>query len=93
MIVGIMTAKLHMQGITSLKQKRSIVKSLLGRLRSRFNVSAAEVDYHDIKNSAVVGIAIVSTDTRFIDQQFDTIISFMRRDGRFYLGEVHRETF
>ena len=93
MIIGVMTAKLHMQGITSLKQKRSIVKSLLGRLRSRFNVSAAEVDYHDIKNSAVVGIAIVSTDTRFIDQQFDTIISFMRRDGRFYLGEVHRETF
>jgi uncharacterized protein YlxP (DUF503 family) len=93
MIVGVLTAKLHMQGITSLKQKRSIVKGLIGRLKSRFNISIAEVDHQDSKTSAVVAIAMVSNDTRFIDQQFDAIISFMRRDGRFYLGQIERETF
>ncbi|MFH1717436.1 MAG: DUF503 domain-containing protein [Planctomycetota bacterium] len=88
-----MTANLSMQGITSLKGKRSIIKSLIGRLKSRFNISIAEVDRQDSKTSAVIALAIVSNDARFIDQQFDAIISFMRNDGRFYLGQVERETF
>ena len=93
MIVGVMTAQLSMQGITSLKGKRSIVKSLIGRLKSRFNISISEVDHQDSKNSAVVAIAIVSNDSQFIDKQFDAIINFMRNDGRFYLGHIERETF
>jgi uncharacterized protein YlxP (DUF503 family) len=93
MIVGVLKAQLHLQGITSLKEKRSIVKSLLGRLKSRFNISIAEVDHQDEKTSAVVGIALISNDTRFINQQFDKIIDFMQNDGRFYLGKIERETF
>lgn len=93
MIVGSMTAQLSMQGIASLKQKRSIVKSLIGRLRSRFNVSVSEVDHQDSKTSAVIGIAIASNDSRFIDRQLDKVLDFMRSDGRFYLGRVERETF
>lgn len=93
MVVGVMTAQLSMQGITSLKGKRSIVKSLIGRLKSRFNISISEVDHQDSKASAIIGIAIVSNDAQFIDKQFDSIIRFMRNDGRFYLGQVERETF
>ena len=93
MIVGLMTAHLSMQGITSLKGKRSIVKSVIGRLKSRFNISISEVDQQDSKTSAVIAIAIVCNESRFIDQQFDAIISFMRNDGRFYLGQIQRETF
>ena len=93
MIVGLMTANLSMQGITSLKGKRSIIKSLIGRLKSRFNISIAEVDRQDSKTSAVIALAIVSNDSRFIDQQFDAILSFMRNDGRFFLGHVEREIF
>jgi uncharacterized protein YlxP (DUF503 family) len=93
MIVGVLTAQLHLHGINSLKEKRSIVKSLLGRLKSRFNISISEVDHQDEKTSAVVGISLVSNDTQFINKQFDSIIDFMRGDGRFYLGTVERETF
>ena len=93
MIVGVLTAQMHLHGINSLKEKRSIVKSLVGRLKSRFNISISEVDHQDEKTSAVVGIAVISNDTRFINQQFDSIIGFMRGDGRFYLGTVERETF
>lgn len=82
-----------MQGVTSLKGKRSIVKSVIGRLKSRFNISISEVDHQDSKTSAVIGISIVSNDSHFINQQFDAIINFMRNDGRFYLGQIQRETF
>ena len=93
MIVGVMTAQLYLQGINSLKEKRGIIKSLIGRLKSRFNISIAEVDHNDNKTSAVLGLAIVSNDTRFINRQFDSIINFMTKDGRFCLGQVERETF
>ncbi len=93
MIVGVLKAHLHLQGITSLKQKRSIIKSLIGRLKSRFNLSIAEVDHQDNKIYAVIAMAVVSNDTRFINRQFDKIIDFMQQDGRFYLGQIERETF
>ena len=93
MIVGVMTAQLNLHGVSSLKAKRSIVKSLIGRLRSRFNISIAEVDHQDSKHSAVIAMTTVSNETGLIDRQFDAIISFMQKDGRFYLGEVERETF
>jgi hypothetical protein len=93
MIVGLLTAHLYMQGIASLKDKRSIIKGLIGRLKSRFNISIAEVDHQDSKTSAVIAVAMVSNDSRFIDQQLDAILKFMRNDGRLYLGDVQRETF
>jgi len=93
MIVGVMTTRLHLHGVTSLKEKRSIVKSLTGRIKNRFNASVAEVDHHDAKTSAVIGVAVVANDNQFVNQQLDTIINFMQKDGRFYLGQVERETF
>ena len=93
MLVGTMTAQIYMHGIASLKEKRSIVKSLIGRLQSRFNISVSEVDQQDSRSSAVIGIAVVSNDARFINQQLDAVLNFMRNDGRFYLGQVDRETF
>ena len=93
MLVGVMTAQMYMQGVTSLKGKRHIVKSAIGRLRSRFNVSVSEVEHQDNKTSAILGIAVVSNERAFIDQQLDAILNFMRNDGRFYLGQVEREIF
>jgi hypothetical protein len=93
MIVGVMTVHLNLPGLASLKEKRSIVKSLIGRLQSRFNISVSEVDHQDNKTIAVIGIAVVSNDSRFVNEQLDGILNFMRGDGRFYLGVVERETF
>jgi len=93
MIVGVITAHLSLQGVTSLKAKRSIVKNVIGRLKSRFNISIAEVDHQDSKTSAVIAMTMVSNEAQFIEQQFDALINFMRNDGRFYLGQIEREIF
>lgn len=44
----------------SLKEKRGIVKSILGRTRNRFNVSCAEVDRQENPAVAVLGFVTVS---------------------------------
>ena len=46
----------------SLKEKRGIVKSLLGRARNRFNTACAEVDRQDNPRVAVLGFVTVSPD-------------------------------
>ena len=46
----------------SLKEKRGIVKSILGRARNRFNLGCAEVDRQDNPTVAVLGFVTVSPD-------------------------------
>jgi len=60
MRVGICTVELSLPGVSSLKGKRSILKSLMARMRREFNVSVAEVADHDLWQSAVLGIVCVS---------------------------------
>ena len=60
MRIGICTVELYLPGITSLKEKRSIMKPLLSRLHKTFNISAAEVAHQDVWQSATIGIAVVS---------------------------------
>ncbi len=93
MLVGVMTTQLHLPGVGSLKEKRHVIKSVIGRLQSRFNISISEVEHQDSHTSAVLGMAVVSNERAFIDQQLDAILSFLRNDGRFYLGQVEREVF
>ncbi len=69
------------------------MKSVIGRLKSRFNVSAAEVDRQDNKRMAVIGITLVSNDKVFTDQQLDKVLNFIYNNARFYVGEVERELF
>lgn len=93
MLVGLLTVTIHLQGIDSLKGKRKIVKSLIERLRSRFNASVAEIAAQDNKLMAVAGISVVSNNGSHLDEQLDKIVNFIVDDGRFYVGKISRETF
>lgn len=59
MVVGVLRLELVVHGATSLKEKRSVVKKLIGRCRSRFPVSCAETGLHDFQQSAQLGFAAV----------------------------------
>jgi uncharacterized protein YlxP (DUF503 family) len=60
MVIGACTIQLHLPGNGSLKGKRSVLKSMTSRLRREFNVSLAEVDMHDVWQTAVIGVVCVS---------------------------------
>lgn len=93
MIVGTLTVHIPLHGIGSLKDKRRIVKSLIGRLQSRFNFSVSEVDAQDNHRLAVIGLAVVGGDGAFIERQLDTVLHFIRGDARVTIGHVDREMF
>jgi uncharacterized protein len=60
-IVGLMTWELHLEGCQSLKDKRTVLKSLKDRLHHKLNVSAAETDHHDLWQRAELSVCVVST--------------------------------
>jgi len=51
-----------MENSHSLKEKRHIVASLKERLRNKFNVAVAEIDYQDLWQRAAVAAVTVSSD-------------------------------
>jgi len=60
--IGVLTLELRLEGAHSLKDKRHVVKSLKDRLRSKFNVAVAEIDYQDLWQRAAVAAVTVSSD-------------------------------
>jgi uncharacterized protein YlxP (DUF503 family) len=60
MAVVAVVLTLRLAGVTSLKEKRAVVRSLVERLRSRLRVAAAEVGEQDVLGRAQVGFAVVS---------------------------------
>ena len=74
---GICTMRLRLLGTRSLKEKRKIIRSLLDRLRHRFNVSVAEVGAMDSWREAVITVAHVSNDTRHIESTLAKVASLV----------------
>ena len=91
MIIGTCTVELIMFESNSLKEKRHIIKSLIGRLQSRFNASVAEVDLQEKWKGAVIGIACVTTTTKHANQMIDNIIRFIEGDNRVEIVQLNIE--
>ncbi|MEZ0312453.1 MAG: DUF503 domain-containing protein [Myxococcota bacterium] len=79
MVVGVMELALALYDNESLKDKRSVVKRVIGRVRQTFNVSAAEVDDLDFSDRATIGIVAVGNDRRYIMGMLDKIEGFVDR--------------
>jgi uncharacterized protein YlxP (DUF503 family) len=60
--IGVLTLEIVLQNSHSLKDKRHVVKSLKDRLRNKFNVAVAEIDYQDLWQRALVAAVTVSSD-------------------------------
>jgi uncharacterized protein YlxP (DUF503 family) len=91
MVIAALTAELAIDGADSLKDKRQVLKSLLAHLRREFNISASEVGDHDIWRSAVIGIAVVATETAFANAVLDKAIDHIEREPRVSLGHYEIE--
>ena len=85
MVVGTLKLSLYINNNHSLKEKRKIVKSIVARVRNKFNVSVAEVGSNDKWQMIELGISAVGNDRRFVNSSLDTILSFLES---LYLGEI-----
>lgn len=85
MVIGLGRVTLRLRECHSLKEKRKIVKSMIGQIRSRFNASVAEVGANDVHQRAEIGVAVVGNDRMFINSIIDKIFNLVEAMG---LAEV-----
>ena len=90
-IVGLLTAELYVPDTMSLKDKRSVVSSLLERLSNRFNVAVAEIDALDNHRTAIIAITTVANDLKFVTRVLDTVITYIEGEPRAVLESTHVE--
>lgn len=79
MVIGLCTIELHLPGANSLKDKRSVLKSVMRRIRNEFNVSIAEVDDQDMWRSAVLSAVTVSTDAAYAHGLLTQVVNWIER--------------
>lgn len=91
MIVGVLRMELSLDEVFSLKDKRQILKSIIERLKSRYNASIAEVDLNDTWKNAVIGVSCVSNDAKHVDSMLNNIVNFVENDGRAVLFNYNTE--
>jgi hypothetical protein len=93
MVVASLTWELTLPGCSSLKEKRSVVRSLRDRLRAKFNVSVAETAFQDVHTRAQLSIALVATDARFAESVLEKAHHLVGLNGRAIVISSRRELY
>jgi uncharacterized protein YlxP (DUF503 family) len=63
----------------SLKDKRQVVRSVMQRLRNKFQIAVAEVDDNDAWHIATIGVACVANTARHCDEVLAEVVSFVEQ--------------
>ena len=79
MQVGTLELVLVIRGAHSLKEKRRVITTMKDQIRSKFQVSVAEVDDHDSWQRAVIGVALVGTEGRHLTSVLSKVVDHVRR--------------
>lgn len=90
MWIGWIEFDLLLGDVHSLKEKRAVVRPLVAELRRRFQISAAEVDHHELYRRTMIGIGCVAGDRGHITEILDSAEHLVAGRGEFELLSAHR---
>lgn len=82
MVVGLAVWEVQLPGCRSLKEKRSVLKSLKDRMHNQFNVSAAETAHHDVHQRAELAACVVSGDRAHANSILSALDRFVETESR-----------
>ena len=77
MNIGVCKIRLRLPENLSLKGKRQVLKSIITRVSSKFNVIVAEVDDHDLWQLATLGVCCISTNKRHANEILSKVVNFI----------------
>ena len=67
MFIGVLHVQLYIGASGSLKSKRQVIKRLKDRIRANFNVSVSEIGDNEKWQKALIGIACIGKDKKYIN--------------------------
>jgi uncharacterized protein len=80
--VGICKIKLRLPENSSLKGKRSVIKSIVALVQNKFNVSIAEVEDQDAWQISTLGVSCISNNSQHTNEVLSKVVNFVD-SGRF----------
>lgn len=78
MIIGVLTLELFFPYAHSLKDKRRILHGFKDRVRRRYNVALAEVDYQDKWQRALLGIVSLNSRQAVVEEVLGHVLADAR---------------
>lgn len=91
MIIGACVIKLKIYEANSLKEKRHVIRSIIERIKSRFNVSIAEIGENDNWRTSIIGFTCVSNNTNHANKILSKVLRFIDGDSRVEIIEHNIE--
>lgn len=91
MVIGVLTIELFLSDSSSLKCKRRILKSLLDKIKSRFNLAVAEIGMQDQWKHSLVGITCITNDVSHAHQMLSSAIRFIEHQGTVEILDIRTE--
>ena len=90
MLVALERFDLRIPGCGSLKEKRHVLKTLTNGIRSKFNVSVAEVGHHDLWQRAAIAVAVASGEAYQAKKVLHEVEKLVERWAEIEVIEVQR---
>lgn len=91
MVIGVISWELEIFGCHSLKEKRSVVKSLKDRLHDRFNVSAAETAHQDVWQRAEITACVVAGNKKVAESVLQSADDLVAGEARARIIQTYRQ--
>ena len=93
MHIGVCKIRLRIPDSQSLKAKRRVVKSLIAKLKNRFNIAIAEVEALDAHQFAVLAAVAVSNDSAHLNKLISHVVNFVETNVDAELTDYETEFF
>ncbi len=89
----VLTVRLLLPPVGSLKEKRRIIKSLIAKTRREFNVSMAEVAENDSHRNATLGAAVVANESGYAHSVIAKLMDKIRAMVELEILDYYTETY
>ena len=93
MHIGVCKVKLYLPESRSLKDKRRVIKSIITRIRNKFNIAIAEIEAQDMHQSAILAAVTVANEQKFVSQIISKSVRYIEENTSVVLLDYETEYF
>lgn len=93
MVAGALKMVLHVGHAGGLKPKRKAARSIIDKVRARFNAAAAEVGGNDLWQRLELGFCVCGNDIAQVEDQMRNIARFVENTAQAEVVDVRLEVF
>ncbi|MDA3130572.1 DUF503 domain-containing protein [Aliibacillus thermotolerans] len=79
MIIGVVHCECYLYNTHSLKEKRSVIKSIMTRLKQTLNVAVAEVDYQELWQRTTISIVTINNNRIIAEKELQKALALIDR--------------